>query len=226
MEDFWHPNYALLDLLLDTDLSVPDIAKELKTPQVEVQKQIKDLGLSWIRRRDRKMSRGQAALMQITKRLLPGEEIINEYHIGEMLRLDIYIPKYKLCIEYHGRQHFEHIVRFHPTIDDYEKALKRDERKIELCKEQGITLVAFRYNDQLSEDIVHDRLLGAIRNSSTLDVIEKKPRNKAKLQTRNMLSTKNNPYCDQIKERRREYEKQMRDKIKEERKLKGRQSKL
>lgn len=226
-EDFWHQNYALIDLLLETNLSIADIAKDLGITQAEVSKKQKELGLGWIRRRDRKMSRGQGALTQMMKRLIPGEEIINEYHIGEQLRLDVYCPKYKLAAEYHGRQHFEHITRFHERIEDFERAQQRDIRKAELCKEQGITLVVFHYHDKLDEDYVFDRLLTAIKSADTPGRIDKRPRNKsAKFSYKGSLSTKDNPYYQAAKERRREYEKNLRQKIKEERKKKNREHEL
>jgi hypothetical protein len=218
MEDFWHQNYALLDLLLETNMSIGEIAKDLGISQAEVQRKQKDLGLSWIRRRDRKMSRGQGALTQIMRKLIPGAQIINEYHIGERLMVDVYCPKYKLAAEYHGRQHFQHISRFHETIGDFERAVERDQRKADLCKEQGITLVIFRYNDVLTEDLVYDRLLGAIQADDS--GIIKKPKVKSQLQSKSFLTVKGNPYYEEAKERRRKIEKELRHKIREERKKK------
>lgn len=219
MEDFWHQNYALLDLLLETNMSVADIAKEMNISQAEVQRKQKELGLGWIRRRDRKMSRGQGALTQIMRRLIPGAEIENEYHIGERLMLDVYCPKYHLAAEYHGRQHFQHVTRFHETIYDFERAIERDTRKEQLCKELGITLVVFRYNDVLTEDLVFDRLMDAINVDDEIKFI-KKPKIKSSLQSKSFLTVKDNPYYEEAKERRRKYEKELRHKIKEERKKK------
>lgn len=218
MEDFWHQNYALLDLLLETNMSIAEIAKEMNISQAEVQRKQKELGLSWIRRRDRKMSRGQGALTQIMRKLIPGAEILNEYHIGERLMLDVYCPKYHIAAEYHGRQHFQHITRFHETIYDFERAVERDERKIALCKELGITLVIFRYNDVLTEDLVFDRLMTALNNDEIKVV--RKPKVKNQLQSKSFLTVKGNHYYEEAKERRRKYEKEMRHKIKEERKKK------
>jgi hypothetical protein len=124
--------------------------------------------LSWAKERHRKMSRGQAALTAIMQKLLPNEKIVNEHYLGERLKLDIYCPKYKIGAEYHGRQHFYYTSRFFESKEDFERALERDERKIELCKEQGIALIIFRYNDKLTEEAVYERMLEAIKNSSEL----------------------------------------------------------
>lgn len=158
----------MVDLLLETSMSLTDIAKELGWNLNFLNKKINQLGLSWAKERHRKMSRGQAALTAIMQKLLPNEKIVNEHYLGERLKLDIYCPKYKIGAEYHGRQHFYYTSRFFESKEDFERALERDERKIELCKEQGIALIIFRYNDKLTEEAVYERMLEAIKNSSEL----------------------------------------------------------
>jgi very-short-patch-repair endonuclease len=157
----------LTDLLFDTNLSLSDIAKELNTDISEVNKKINLLGLNWLKTSRRKMSRGQTALTLLLKKLIPGEEIVNEYHIGDKLKLDIYCPSYKLAIEFHGRQHFYYTSRFFESKYEFEEAQKRDIKKADWCKENDIALVVFRYNDSLTEQNVCDRILDAIRNSPT-----------------------------------------------------------
>lgn len=84
--------------------------------------------------------------------------------------MDVYVPSYNLGIEYHGRQHFEWVPFFHKSEADFELAVERDHRKAELCKQQGMTLVVFRYDDVLTEADVFTRILTGIRNSSPTDV--------------------------------------------------------
>lgn len=155
----------LVDLLLESNLSLTEIAKELNLSVKDLNKKINSLGLSWIKEHKKKSSRGQAALTAVMKKLLPGEKIVNEHHLGERLRLDVYCPSYQLAAEYHGRQHFYYTERFFDSKYEFEEAIKRDKRKMELCKEQGIALVVFRYNDLLTEDSVYSRLLEAIRTN-------------------------------------------------------------
>jgi very-short-patch-repair endonuclease len=164
-EDRQDDDEFLTDLLLEGTMPLTQIAKELGISVNDLNKKINRLGLSWAKERHKKMSRGQSALTLIMKKLLPGEKIVNEYHVGEKLMLDVYCPSYKLAAEYHGRQHFFYTQRFFESKYDFEQAQKRDERKIELCKEQGIVLIVFRYNDMLTEQSVYDRMLDAIRNS-------------------------------------------------------------
>jgi len=155
----------MIDLLFETSISVSDIAKEVGWPVSKVNQKINQLGLSWLKNSRKKMSRGQTALTLIMKKLLPGEDIVNEFYLDDKLRLDVYCPSYKLAAEYHGRQHFYYTSRFYESKYDFIDAQNRDQKKIDLCKQNGIALVVFRYNDRLTEDAVFDRMLSAIKDS-------------------------------------------------------------
>ena len=162
-KDFYKEKYALTDMLLSTNVSKTSIAKELGVTVPELNKRIKEYNLDWITDRKRKMSRGQSAIVDILRKILPNEKIDFEHHIGERLRLDIYVPAYELAIEYHGRQHFEWVPFFHEDPADFQLAVARDQRKADLCKKLGITLVVFRYNDSLDETSVFNRILTSVR---------------------------------------------------------------
>ena len=75
----------LTDLLFDSDLSISAIASELDVSVKEVNSMINHLGLSWLKESRKKMSRGQTALTNIMKKVLPGEEVVNEFHIGNKI---------------------------------------------------------------------------------------------------------------------------------------------
>lgn len=164
----------LIDLLLESNLSLVEIAKEINISISDLKKKISSLGLNWIKDSKKKTSRGQAALTDVMKKLFPNQEIINEYHIGDRLKLDVYCPAYKIAAEFHGRQHFYYTKRFFSSKEDFIEAQRRDVKKAEMCEKLGIILVVFRYNDSLSEQSVYDRLLDAIRNSDFIPVEEKK----------------------------------------------------
>ncbi len=154
----------MVDLLMETSMSLTEIAKELGWTINALNKKINQLGLNWIKTRHKKMSSGQAALTDLMQKLLPNESIVSEHHIGDRLKLDIYCPKYKIAAEYHGRQHFYYTGRFFNSKEDFEEAVERDEKKATLCQEQGIALLVFRYNDKLTEEAVFSRILEAIKN--------------------------------------------------------------
>jgi len=160
----------VVDLLLESDLSLPAIAKEVDLSIKDLNKKITQLGLTWIKEQRKKSSRGQSALTSVMKKLLPNEKIINEHHLGDKLRLDVYCPSYKLAAEFHGRQHFYYTERFFDSRYEFEEAQKRDVKKVEMCKEQGIALIVFRYNDLLTEESVYSRMIEAIRSSEWKNV--------------------------------------------------------
>lgn len=155
----------MIDLLFESSLSLNQIAKEVGWPLAKVNQKINQLGLSWLKDSRKKMSRGQTALTNIMKKLLPGEKIINEFYLDDNLRLDVYCPSYKLAAEYHGRQHFYYTAKFYESNYDFIQAQKRDQKKLELCRQNGIALVVFRYNDNLTEESVFARMLESIKDS-------------------------------------------------------------
>jgi hypothetical protein len=168
-KDSWEENIDnteyMVDLLFETSLSVSQIAKEVGWPVTKVNQKINQLGLSWLKESRKKVSRGQTALTNIMKKLLPSEKIVNEFYIEDKMRLDVYCPSYKLAAEYHGRQHFYYTSKFYESKYEFEEAQKRDQRKVDICKERGIALIVIRYNDELTEQSVYDRMLLAIRES-------------------------------------------------------------
>lgn len=187
----------LKDLLLETSLSISQIAKELGWTIPQVNKKINSIGLTWLKDSRKKMSRGQTALTTALQKLLPGEKIINEYHIGDKLKLDVYCPKYAIAAEYHGRQHYYYTSRFFDSKYDFDEAVKRDQKKEQWCKDNGIALIVFRYNDSLTEQAVFDRLLEAIR-SNPYKPNEKKKSNRTSSEVYRSIKKKNSEYKKNI----------------------------
>lgn len=75
----------------------------------------------------------------------------------EGLELDIFIEEEQVGIEYQGVQHFEAVEHWGGK-EALKERQERDKRKRELCKEQGINLVYFTYEEELSEELVEDKL--------------------------------------------------------------------
>ena len=91
----------------------------------------------------------QKCFNEISK-YLPYEKIVTEktfpwLKCKKKLRLDIFIEKYSIAIEYQGKQHFTPINWFGGN-ESYNNSLKRDLEKEKLCKEHGIKLLHFTYN--------------------------------------------------------------------------------
>lgn len=191
----------LKDLVFGTNYSFSEIAKELDVTESWARKRVRELGIGWVRRSKGCASRGQASLTSIVKKLLPGESVVSEYPIGDRLFLDIYCPKYKLGIEFHGKQHYVFTPYFHQDRWDFEQGQKRDIKKMQMCEDLGIQLVVFRYNDDLTETSVFNRILEAIENGLPDDEDE-------------VHTFKGKPFYEAYKQRQREYRQQLYRKMK------------
>ena len=53
--------------------------------------------------------------------------------------VDIWLPEYKIGVEFHGEQHFR-AVDFFGGEEVFEKTIERDKRKIELFSENGASI--------------------------------------------------------------------------------------
>lgn len=74
--------------------------------------------------------------------------------------LDIFIPALRIGIEYQGLQHYES-VDFFGGEDAFKKRVKLDQRKKQLCKDFGVKLIEFRYDEPMEESLVISRILNA-----------------------------------------------------------------
>lgn len=171
----------IIDLLFSTDLSIKEIAIRCGAPVAEVRARIAALNLGWVRSHER-MSRGHAALYEIMCRLFPGEDVVTEQPIGERLMLDVYCPKSRLAAEFHGQQHFVYTEHFHGDMDGFKESQRRDLRKVELCHEKGVTLVAFTAQEPMTEDYVFARLIEAMREGTPAPTRLRKVRDKSEYQ--------------------------------------------
>lgn len=67
------------------------------------------------------------------------------------LAFDFYLPKYNMCIEYDGEQHFRPVTFGGCDIEkaksNYEIVVKRDEIKNQYCKDNNIGLLRIPYTD-------------------------------------------------------------------------------
>lgn len=126
-----------LAVLAEAGWTAGEIALHYQCSISTVRRYAKELGLSLSRDR----SYGAMLLKQLIQQALPGYRLEEEYHLGERLRLDFYLPELQLAVEYDGRQHQEYTPYFHHTQDGFLEARQRDRRKEELCAQQGITLL-------------------------------------------------------------------------------------
>lgn len=64
---------------------------------------------------------------------------------GNRLELDMYNDDLKLAVEYNGIQHYKFIEFFCQTIEGFNKRVKDDKIKIDICKKQGVHLIVVPY---------------------------------------------------------------------------------
>lgn len=80
---------------------------------------------------------------------------------GTPLRFDFYLPKYNLCIEYQGEQHYFPIEHFGGQ-ERYEEQIKFDNLKRQYCKANLIKLIEIPYWDfnKISEEYLLKIIVG------------------------------------------------------------------
>jgi hypothetical protein len=67
-----------------------------------------------------------------------------------VLPFDFYLPKYNICIEYDGEQHFEPL-EFFGGIKAFDELKKRDEIKTKFCRDNNIKLIRISYRDSIKK---------------------------------------------------------------------------
>lgn len=98
-----------------------------------------------------RQSRGEII---ISKYLLDQKiEFISQYRFNDCklvrpLPFDFYLPKYKICIEFDGEQHFNKF-RFETDDSNLEKRKIKDNVKNEYCKMKNIFLLRIKYNEDI-----------------------------------------------------------------------------
>lgn len=77
------------------------------------------------------------------------------------LRFDFYLPKYNICLEYDGEQHYKEVDFCNDTLADRQF---RDKIKDDYCLKNNISLIRIPYwdkskiNDQYIYDLVMDNI--------------------------------------------------------------------
>jgi len=156
-------------------------------------------------------SKGNVSLYNILKKILPFTRIEKEYHIGERLRLDIYIPDYKIGWEVQGIQHYKSIQYFHKDEDAFDKQIARDRRKNQLCKKQGIILVNIEPSDITYDNIKN--ILNGILEEYSEDCLEESVRenridDKSSSNWKDIAKANRKKYMRGFYEKAREYRKE------------------
>jgi len=109
------------------------------------------------------MSKGADLLLQIIYKLYGKKvKVISEHCIGYRLRLDYYLPSYKIGFEYHGRQHDNYVDHYHKSAGGFRASKRRDRIKIEKAMEEGITLVTVWHHETITLELVKNKILESL----------------------------------------------------------------
>ena len=71
--------------------------------------------------------------------------------------LDVYIPSLKIAFEYQGEQHYS-ATDFFGGEEKFKIRQERDARKRALCLENGVTLIEWRYDEEITKEILATKL--------------------------------------------------------------------
>ena len=77
-------------------------------------------------------------------------------------RLDIYLPEVRIAIEYQGQQHFQPVEHFGGE-EGHQRTKQRDREKREKARAAGVEILEFKYNEDITERKIQDRLDKAIK---------------------------------------------------------------
>lgn len=161
-----------------------EIAFELEATPAQINSACKNY--EWRNKIKRTVSHGNNKMISLLKTMYPRYTLKQEYHIGEKLRLDVFIKELNLGFEYDGIQHFKYTPQWHKTQADFRRAQDRDNRKNELCLLNNITLIRIKYNEQLTKDLLWSKITNAIEldSSSKKILTVKKSKLKQKIQSK------------------------------------------
>ena len=128
MERFVDAGFTVADIAIFTSWSVAKTRYWLKKYSLKAMREKSSIGAKSLR-----------VLLKLAFRAFPLEQ---EYHIGNRLRLDFYIPGLYTAFEVDGVQHKEVVGLFHKgSQGEFNKAKKRDEEKEQWCEDNNILLI-------------------------------------------------------------------------------------
>lgn len=90
----------------------------------------------------------QRLLFVFLQEIFQGIELVEEFihegltrELGRAVEFDVYLPKYEVGFEYHGKHHYTDI----PAFGMVEMYQTRDKEKLKLCFENGVTLIVIPF---------------------------------------------------------------------------------
>lgn len=108
----------------------------------------------------------EAELYKLIKQIFPDELVFREASppwLGRQ-RLDIYIPRLSMAIEYQGLQHYEAVEVFGGE-EAFKRTVERDKLKQKLCEDNQVDLIQIKYSDTLTLTNMRQRFRRYLKSS-------------------------------------------------------------
>ncbi len=102
-----------------------------------------------------KESHGEKEILKIledNKIIFERQKTFKECKYKSLLKFDFYLPKYNVCIEYDGIQHFN-IKKYWGGEKEFENIQIRDKIKTNFCNENNIKLFRINFNENIKDKI-------------------------------------------------------------------------
>jgi hypothetical protein len=112
--------------------------------------------LKLVKRINSKCSKGHEFTRGLIQKLFPFDNVFEEVNLPgtNKLKLDFFIPAYKIAVEVHGRQHTEFVPFFQKHKANLMKAFQNDNNKRRWCELNEINLIELEYGKQESWESV------------------------------------------------------------------------
>jgi len=101
-------------------------------------------------------SKFQFGVKQYLKQYWKNDIVFEEFPVvGTALTIDFYNHTRRIAVEAQGGQHERYVSHFHGKHNRYNflRQLKRDQRKLDFCELNNITMVEIYYKDELCEEL-------------------------------------------------------------------------
>jgi len=113
----------------------------------------------------KKFHQSETSLVKIIESIFGKSEVFTSFYPewalsrkNVLYEFDIFVPKFRLLIEYNGKQHYVFTPIFHKTIGAFKRQQFRDSEKRRLAENNGYKLVNFKYSEPLLKGYVHNKL--------------------------------------------------------------------
>jgi len=131
-----------------------DIATELNASPSQISGTCSYRG--WTRKIKKSKSRGEEILGHLLNKKF--DKVMEQFLVGEKLRLDFFVPELNLGWEYDGEQHFRFNSHFHKSEEAFQHAKGLDRLKEDLCSRLGIHLIRIGFQEELTVDLVDQKI--------------------------------------------------------------------